>query len=653
MNTDALHAQVQAACAPWRSRKDEPATLVEALVRNVAVHAQRVAVRERDRGIWVEHGWTALLADVLALAAGLQAQGLLPGDAIMVIGDNRLRLYQAMLAAMVLRAFPAPIYPDVPPAELVHYSRLGKPRIAIVEDQEQVDKLLELRRLGDGEPRSIVYDDARGLRSYDQPGLLALENLVQQGRRRLHETPTLAARLLAQAQADDVAVLLHSSGTTGQPKGIPLRHSHLVGGVRNAAAAGYFQPHEDHYAYLPMAWVGDLVFTLGAGVLLASTVHIPERQETVAHDLREVAPTMYLAAPRAWDHMLTRVQVGIAESSPAKRAMCNFFLDHAIALERRRLEGQPPGWRDRCVRQLGESLVFAPLRDMLGLSRARRAYTGGEALGEDTFLAFRALGIRLRQFYGQTETAALTAAQGDGDVKLHTVGRAMPGVELRIADDGEILVRSASVFAGYHENPEASAAALRDGWLATGDAGYLEPDGQLVVLGRVSEVMHTAGGERFVPNYIENRLKFSPYVRNAAVVGAGREQLAALVCIDFDAVGHWAEQRGLAYTSYAELSQLPQVVALVAGVVVHVNRVLKPELALRRFVNLPKDFDPDDGEVTRTRKLRRAVIEERYAPVIAALYQSAERVDFDTRITYENGQTGNLRRTLALQGVNG
>lgn len=653
MNTDALHAQVQAACAPWRSRKDEPATLVEALVRNVAVHAQRVAVRERDRGIWVEHGWTALLADVLALAAGLQAQGLQPGDAIMVIGDNRLRLYQAMLAAMVLRAFPAPIYPDVPPAELVHYSRLGKPRIAIVEDQEQVDKLLELRRLGDGEPRSIVYDDARGLRSYDQPGLLALENLVQQGRRRLHETPTLAARLLAQAQADDVAVLLHSSGTTGQPKGIPLRHSHLVGGVRNAAAAGYFQPHEDHYAYLPMAWVGDLVFTLGAGVLLASTVHIPERQETVAHDLREVAPTMYLAAPRAWDHMLTRVQVGIAESSPAKRAMCNFFLDHAIALERRRLEGQPPGWRDRCVRQLGESLVFAPLRDMLGLSRARRAYTGGEALGEDTFLAFRALGIRLRQFYGQTETAALTAAQGDGDVKLHTVGRAMPGVELRIADDGEILVRSASVFAGYHENPEASAAALRDGWLATGDAGYLEPDGQLVVLGRVSEVMHTAGGERFVPNYIENRLKFSPYVRNAAVVGAGREQLAALVCIDFDAVGHWAEQRGLAYTSYAELSQLPQVVALVAGVVVHVNRVLKPELALRRFVNLPKDFDPDDGEVTRTRKLRRAVIEERYAPVIAALYQSAERVDFDTRITYENGQTGNLRRTLALQGVNG
>ena len=653
MNTDALHAQVQAACAPWRSRKDEPATLVEALVRNVAVHAQRVAVRERDRGIWVEHGWTALLADVLALAAGLQAPGLQPGDAIMVIGDNRLRLYQAMLAAMVLRAFPAPIYPDVPPAELVHYSRLGKPRIAIVEDQEQVDKLLELRRLGDGEPRSIVYDDARGLRSYDQPGLLALENLVQQGRRRLHETPTLAARLLAQAQADDVAVLLHSSGTTGQPKGIPLRHSHLVGGVRNAAAAGYFQPHEDHYAYLPMAWVGDLVFTLGAGVLLASTVHIPERQETVAHDLREVAPTMYLAAPRAWDHMLTRVQVGIAESSPAKRAMCNFFLDHAIALERRRLEGQPPGWRDRCVRQLGESLVFAPLRDMLGLSRARRAYTGGEALGEDTFLAFRALGIRLRQFYGQTETAALTAAQGDGDVKLHTVGRAMPGVELRIADDGEILVRSASVFAGYHENPEASAAALRDGWLATGDAGYLEPDGQLVVLGRVSEVMHTAGGERFVPNYIENRLKFSPYVRNAAVVGAGREQLAALVCIDFDAVGHWAEQRGLAYTSYAELSQLPQVVALVAGVVVHVNRVLKPELALRRFVNLPKDFDPDDGEVTRTRKLRRAVIEERYAPVIAALYQSAERVDFDTRITYENGQTGNLRRTLALQGVNG
>ena len=356
---DALRAHVQAACAGWRQGGAQPATLIEALVRNAAVHPQRVAVRERERGIWVEHDWTALLADVLALAAGLQAQGVQAGDAVMVIGDNRLRLYQAMLAAMVLRAFPAPIYPDVPPAELLHYSRLGRPRIAVAEDQEQVDKLLELRRLGGGQLGTILYDDPRGLRAYAEPGLLALEALLDEGRQRLRDQPALVQALLSQARADDVAVLLHSSGTTGQPKGIPLRHSHIAGGVRNAAAAGYFQPHEEHYAYLPMAWVGDLVFTLGAGLLLAFTIHIPERQETVAHDLREVAPTMYLAAPRAWDHMLTRVQVGIAESSRTKRAMCEAFLRHAIEMERRRLDGTAPGWRDRCIRALGEWLVFA------------------------------------------------------------------------------------------------------------------------------------------------------------------------------------------------------------------------------------------------------------------------------------------------------
>jgi long-chain acyl-CoA synthetase len=647
-----VRAELVAASRSWpRAADGEPTSLIAAIARNVQDHSDRIAVRERERGIWVEHGWADVLGDVLAIAAGLESLGVVPGRAVMVAGDNRLRLYQAMLAAMALRALPAPLYPDVPPSELLNYSRLGQPDVAIAEDQEQVDKLIELRQSTGGRPRTIVYHEARGLKAYDAPGLLALEDVMASGRLRLQREPALVADLIHRATRSDAAVLLHSSGTTGQPKGIALSHGNIIGGVRNAAAAGYFHLHEDHYAYLPIAWVGDFVFTLGAGVLLAFTIHIPERQETVLHDLREVAPTMYLAAPRAWDHMLTRLQVGIAESTPLKRGLYEFFMGRAVEVERRRLEGTSPTAAERVIRRLGEWLVFAPLKDILGLSRARRAYTGGEALGEDTFLTFRALGINLKQFYGQTETAALTAAQDDGDVKLHTVGRPMPNVDIRIDEQGEIQVRSASVFGGYFDDPAATSAALQDGWLRTGDAGYLEPDGHLVVLGRVSEVVHTAGGERYVPNYVENRLKFSAYVRNAAVIGAGRKHLSALVCIDPDAVGHWAERRGLAYTSYADLSQLPEVVELVAAAVRHVNRVLKPELALCRFVNLPKDFDADDGEITRTRKLRRNVVEERYAALIEALYRPETSFALDTTITYESGQTGSMRRTLQLRDI--
>lgn len=647
-----VRAEIVSASRNWlRAADGEPASLIAALARNVTDHPSRVAVRERERGIWVEYDWADVLGDVLAIAAGLESLGVVPGRAVMVAGDNRLRLYEAMLGVMALRALPAPIYPDVPPSELLNYSQLGQPDVAIAEDQEQVDKLIELRERTAGRPRTIIYHEARGLKACEAPGLISLEELVANGRKRLQREPALVADLLLRATRNDAAVLLHSSGTTGAPKGIALSHANVIGGVCNAAAAGYFEPQEDHYAYLPMAWVGDFVFTLGAGVLLAFTIHIPERQETVLHDLREVAPTMYLAAPRAWDHMLTRLQVGIAESTRIKRGLYDFFMRRAIEVERRRLEGSLPTTIERALRRLGEWLVFAPVKDMLGLSRARRAYTGGEALGEDTFLTFRALGINLKQFYGQTETAALTAAQDDGDVKLHTVGRPMPNVEIRIDDLGEIQVRSASVFSGYFDDPVATSAALQDGWLRTGDAGYLEPDGQLVVLGRVSEVVHTAGGERYVPNYVENRLKFSAYVRNAAVIGAGRDRLSVLVCIDPDAVGHWAEQRGLAYTSYAELSQLPEVVELVASAIRHVNRVLKPELALRRFVNLPKDFDADDGEITRTRKLRRNVVEERYAALIGALYSASTSFELDTTITYESGQTGSMRRILQLREV--
>lgn len=628
----------------------EPATLIAALARNAAEFGDRVAFRERRYGIWQEQNWREVFAEIAAMAAGLEQAGLVAGAAMTVIGDNRPRLYYAMLAANMLRAFPSPVFPDVPLEELIVATRHGAPPVGIAEDQEQVDKLLQLRD-ATGRVATILYDDERGLDTYDLPGLMSLDTLVAKGRERLAREPNLLRRFVDEPQADDISVLLHSSGTTGLPKGIPLRHRNVTGGLLNARASGYFHQHEELYAYLPTAWVGDFVFTLGAGMMMAATINIPERQETVMRDLREVSPTFYLAAPRAWDQMLTRVQVGMKNSTTFKRWLFETTMERAVAYERKRLAGGSLTLTEKLLDAVGNVLVYAPLRDHLGLGRAERAFTGGEALGEDTFLFFRALGIKLKQFYGQTETCALTAAQTEGQVKLHTVGKPMEGSQIRIDDSGEILVRSTSVVDGYYDDPESSAKALVDGWLHTGDAGRIDEDGQLVVLGRVSEVVRTASGERYIPNFIENRLKFSPYIRNVAVIGAGRDQLTAIVCIDFDAVGHWAEERGISYTSYAELSQRPEVQALIGQVVRHVNGTQPEGLRIRRFSNLHKDFDADDGEITRTRKLRRNTIETTYASLIEALYSGATETVFDATIAYENGERGVIRRTLKISEV--
>ncbi|MFD2377985.1 AMP-dependent synthetase/ligase [Ottowia pentelensis] len=368
-------------------------------------------------------------------------------------------------------------------------------------------------------------------------------------------------------------------------------------------------------------------------------------------DLREIAPTVYFTSPRAWSTMLTRVQVGIAESTPLKRWLYERFMPLAIEIERARLKGRQPGLGQRLLRALGELLVYGPIKDQLGLVRARHAYTAGEAIGEESFLFFRALGLPLRQFYGQTENSALCAAQGADTVKLHTVGKPFPGIEIKISDSGEILVRGGNVFDGYFDDLAATAEALQDGWLHTGDAGYLEDDGQLVVLGRVSEVVYTSARQRFIPTFIENQLKFSPYIKDICVLGDGREHLAALVAIDWEAVGHWAQEHGVAYTSFSDLSQQPGVYDLMAELFATVNARLPEGTRIRRFVNLHKEFDPDDGEVTRTRKLRRGVIAEHYADIIEAIYAGRDRIESVAQITYETGESGVLRRLLAIRDV--
>lgn len=633
-----------------RSLSAEGETIASLLLRNASEHGADVALREKERGIWKSTTWTEYAEQVLACAAGLEELGVRPGDAVLILGDNRVRLYIGMLASTLLTAYSMPAYPGTTLEELKHFVDEADIVAAIAEDQEQVDKVLQLRAAG-APIKHIIYDDGRGLANYQQSGLVSWQQLTEAGSSRLAADPGLRDALGGRSKPDDPAVFLHSSGTTGRPKGVVLSHRNVLAAARNGHAAGAFETGERLLAYLPMAWVGDYAITIAAAMLLRFTVSVPERQETVLRDMREIAPTFYLAAPRSWDNLLTMIQVGMENSSAFKTFVYRFFMDRATAAEIRRLNGRGVGPFDAAVRLVGEVLVFGPLKDQFGLSRLKNAFTGGEAIGEDTFIFYRALGIKLRQFYGQTENSAFNALQSPDEVRLHTVGKPVPGVEVKIADDGEILMRSDSVFSGYHNDASATSAAFAEEWLRSGDAGYLEPDGHLVVLGRVSEVMYTGSGERYVPNYIENRLKFSPYIKDAAVIGAGRDEMTAMVCIDFDAVGHWAEVNGVPYVSYADLSQRDEIAALLRKAFFKVNQVLSEPLRLRRFVSLQKEFDPDDGEITRTRKLRRKVVEERYAPVIGALYDGSDSVHVQAIVTYETGETATVDRTLPVREV--
>jgi long-chain acyl-CoA synthetase len=629
---------------------DPNTTLARLLELNARHYGNRVAMREKAFGIWQEFTWADVLDEVLAVAAGLEHLGFAAGDSLLVLGDNRVRLYMGMLAAGALGGYAMPVYPDATPAEVLHFASEAQARFALAEDQEQVDKLLDLREKAPGLAH-VIFDDPRGLNNYRVEGLISWEKLRDTGAAALRDQPALHEAIVNRSQPDGPAVFVHSSGTTGKPKGVVLKQRNVLAGVSNAYKGKVFGFEESILAYLPMAWIGDFAVTMAAGVALRFTINVPERSETVLRNLREIAPTLYLAAPRSWDNMLTTIRVRMEDSTPLKRRIFNHFMTLGIAAERVKLQGKAPPALQRFMLHLGEWMVFGPLKDQLGLTRMRVALTGGEAMGEDTFLFYRALGINLRQLYGQTESSAFNSVQAVDEVRLHTVGRPLPGVEVRIAGDGEILLRSGSIFSGYFQNEEATSKTLVDGWLHTGDAGHVEPDGQLVVLGRVSEVVHTAAGERYIPGYIENRIKFSPYVRDVAVLGTGRDYLCAMVCIDSEAVGHWAEIRGIPYISYADLSQKPEVYEIVTGVIRHVNNALPEGLRIRRFVNLHKEFDADDGEITRTRKLRRNVIDDHYAAVIEALYSDARSVRMKAQITYDTGETGVIERELDLQEV--
>ena len=623
------------------------------LVRdNARTRPQHVAMREKDYGIWQSYTWRDYYEQARLIALGLASLGFRRGDKVAIIGDNRPQLYWAVLGTQALGGVPVPLYQDGIEKEIAFILDHAEARFAIVEDQEQVDKLLHVRARC---PRleTIVYDDARGLRAYSEPFLMSLEQLQEEGRKFSIGHPSHFEDELEKGRADDPAIICYTSGTTGAPKGAVLSHRNLSVTARNAAEFEKLRADEEILSYLPMAWIGDHIFSYAQSILVGFAINCPESTATVLHDLREIGPTYFFAPPRIWETLLTNVMVRVEDAAWPKRRLVRFFLDVAQALERARLSGRAlSGWR-RLLYPLGEVLVYGPLRDNLGLRRVRRAYTAGEAIGPEIFLFFRGLGINVKQLYGMTEASVFITIQRDGDVRLDSVGTPIPGVEVRISDQGEVLFRSPGVFQGYHKNPEATAEVLDNGWFRSGDAGFLDAAGHLKIIDRVRDVSRLAGGTIFAPKYLENKLKFSPYVKEAVCVGQDRPYVTALINIDLTAVGNWAERRNIAYTSYTDLSQKPEVAALIRQEVERVNTSLLEDDVLRhaqirKFLILHKELDPDDEEITRTRKVRRGYIAQKYAPLIEALYGERDHVEVEARVTYEDGRTGTVRADVRI-----
>jgi len=612
-----------------------------------------VAIREKDYGIWQSTTWADYLTQARAIALGLASLGLSRGDKVAIVGDNRPQLYWAVLATQALGGVPVPLYQDSIEKEMEYIVDHAEARFAIVEDQEQVDKLLALR------PRcprleTIVYDDPRGLRAYSETCLMSLAELQEAGRKFDIGHPTYFDDELARGRGEDVAIICYTSGTTGTPKGAMLSHRNLIVTARNAAEAEGLQPDEEILSYLPMAWVGDHVFSYAQAILVAFAINCPESAATVLSDLREIGPTYFFAPPRIWESLLTNVMVRIEDCAWPKRRLVRFFLDVAQDLERARLSGgRGAAWR-RLLYPLGRLLVYGPLRDNLGMRRVRRAYTAGEAIGPEIFVFFRGLGINVKQLYGMTEASVFVTIQRDGDVRLDSVGTPIKDVELKISPEGEVLYRSPGIFQGYYKNEAATRQVmLEGGWMRSGDAGFLDAAGQLKIIDRAQDLSRLSDGTIFAPKYIENKLKFSPYVKEAVCIGQDRPYVAALVNIDLTAVGNWAERRSIAYTSYTDLSQKPEVYEVIEQEVERVNRSLLEDEVLkgaqiRKFLILHKELDPDDEEITRTRKVRRGYIGQKYAALIDALYGPHDRAQVEAKVTYEDGRVGMVRADVRI-----
>ncbi|WP_316014900.1 AMP-binding protein [Roseobacter sp. HKCCA0434] len=629
-------------------------TFPKLMAHNVDRFGDAPAYRVKEYGIWQSWSWREAHAEMRALAVSLQELGLQPGDHVALIGSNRPELYIAMTAISAAGGVPVPIYQDGVAEEISYVLDHCSARFAICDDQEQVDKVLEVKeQLPD--LRELIYRDPRGLRRYDHTHLHALDALIESGREATADQNKRLDDAIASRSADDTCVMLYTSGTTGRPKGVVLSNRNILVTSMNSAEFDHLRQSDVILAYLPMAWVGDFIFSMGQAQWTGFCVCCPESEHTMQTDLREVGPTYFFGPPRFFEGLLTNVMIRMEDATKLKQRLFHHFMDVAKRVGPQMLDGKPVGFGDRVQYALGEAMVYGPLKNTLGMSKVRVGYTAGEAIGPEIFEFYRSLGINLKQLYGQTEASVFIAQQPDGEVRADTVGVASPDVELRIAENGEVFYRSPGSFVEYFKNPDSTASTKdAEGWVATGDAGFVEEEtGHLRIIDRAKDVGQMADGSLFAPKYVENKLKFFPNILEAVVFGNGRSECTAFLNIDLGSVGNWAERNNIAYASYQELAQHPQVLSTLKAHVEEVNAsVAEDEMLagcqIHRFLVLHKQLDADDGELTRTQKVRRRIIEERYGDLIAALYDGSDEVFADTEVTYEDGRKGRVKGTLKV-----
>ncbi len=629
-------------------------TFPKLLMRHAQERPARPAIREKDLGIWQTWTWRQFADEVRTLAAGLAARGFRRGEHIALIGDNRPRIYAGICAAQCLGGIPVPLYQDAVAGEMAFPIQNAEIAHAIVEDQEQVDKLLEIL------PQCptlqhIYYDDPRGLRHYFQPQLMSYDKLLKAGQAALARVPRLVDEEIAKGKGADTAAMFFTSGTTGVPKGVVLTHDSLIDRARAVAEMERLGDTDVVLAFMPPAWIGQNIFSYAQPLVTGYCICCPESAETVVNDMREIAPTYYFAPPRVFEALLTQVSVRMEDAGAIKRWLYKHFMGVAKRVGTRILEREPVGLIDRLLYNLGDVLVYAPLRNVLGMSKVRIAYTGGEAIGPDLFSFYRSLGINLKQLYGSTETSVFVCIQPDGQVKADTVGPAVSGVELKFTPERELLIRSPGLFKEYYKNPQATREAKdEEGWFHTGDAGYIDQDGHLRIIDRAKDVGKLADGTLFAPKYLENKLKFFPYIKEAVAFGADRDRVCVFLNIDMEAVSNWAEKRNLAYSGYTDLAQQDSVYDLVGDCIAQANADLarEPELAasqIHRFIILHKELEADDGELTRTRKVRRRFIGEKYGSLVEALYEGKDTVHVEAQVRYEDGRTGVYSADLKIR----
>ncbi len=642
----ASHVEV----APFVDASSRLDTVPKLLLRNASEFGQRAAMRHKDLGIWQSWTWADVRTQVRDLALGLRKLGFERGDAVAIVGSNRPRLYWTFAAVQSLGGIPVPIYQDAVADEMVYVLDHAEVRYAVVEDQEQVDKVQsiagQLPRL-----QHIIHDQEKGLKDYDQASLHSYTSVQELGRAELKTNSGSEAWWLdeiAKGRGADVSVMLYTSGTTGRPKGVMLTHDNVVRSGTNANIFDKFTSGDTMIAYLPMAWVGDHIFTYGQAYAGGLCVACPESPTTAVEDRREIGPTYFFAPPRVFETMLTEMTVRMEDAGPTKRRMYKYFMDVAARAGGDILNGKPVGTKDRVLYWLGDKLVYAPLRNRMGFTNLRLGYTAGEAIGPELFRFYRSIGINLKQLYGQTEASVFITLQPDGEVFPETVGKPGPECEIKITETGEVLFKSPGVFLKYYKNDEATASTkTADGWVKTGDAGFIDSRGHLCIIDRAKDVGKLNNGALFSPKYLENRIKFFPEIKEAVAFGDARDFVTMLLNIDLTSVGNWAERNNISYGSYQELAGHPKVIEMVKRRVDELNAALarEPQVAacqVQRFIVLSKELDADDGELTRTQKVRRSFIGDRYAPLITALYDGSKEARISVEVVFEDGRKGKI-----------